>query len=516
MNTFFTIIKLDYLQRTRSYAFLITLCVSIAIGYTFVPEPNANYSTIQIAGYVGYYNSAWFGYVTAIMTSVFLALIGFYLVNSGIKRDSDTKVGHIVASTPITNFKYLSAKVISNFMVLLSIVAVVFLMSILLFVLYNDGYDFHFLQFIKPYAIITIPAILFVSVLALVFELCFGSYTLLQQITYFFLFSVLLVAPLNKNTQLYLDVFGTNIVISQLKSEVGEITKSNEEVELNIGYVLGNVKETKKFEFNGMAFPFAFMMSRLLWMVFGVGLIGGISFLFHRFDKKEERSQKRRNIETEKRTTMKEVLVINLPKTQVNFSVIPLLKTEFLLILRKGKKWLWFMNLMGMVLLAVLPINISHQLVLPVLWFLQVSRLSDITTKEIRNNVHYFTFSAYKPLGRLLISQITAPIILMLILAAPLIIRLLIANNLSGVLAVGLGAILLVLLAAVLGLLSRGNKLFEVLFFMLTYANINRIPFVDYFGGFQHHNSYYLGGLFILLLCAGSLIFILRTYELKK
>lgn len=174
------------------------------------------------------------------------------------------------------------------------------------------------------------------------------------------------------------------------------------------------------------------------------------------------------------------------------------------------------MNLMGMVLLAVLPINISHQLVLPVLWFLQVSRLSDITTKEIRNNVHYFTFSAYKPLGRLLISQITAPIILMLILAAPLIIRLLIANNLSGVLAVGLGAILLVLLAAVLGLLSRGNKLFEVLFFMLTYANINRIPFVDYFGGFQHHNSYYLGGLFILLLCAGSLIFILRTYELKK
>ena len=60
MKPFFTIVKSDYVQRTRSYAFLITLCASLAVAYTFVPEPNANYSTISIADYVGYYNSAWF------------------------------------------------------------------------------------------------------------------------------------------------------------------------------------------------------------------------------------------------------------------------------------------------------------------------------------------------------------------------------------------------------------------------------------------------------------------------
>jgi len=107
MKPFLTIIKSDYLQRTRSYAFLITLCASLAIAYTFVPEPNANYSTIRIADHVGYYNSAWFGYVTAIMTSIFLSLIGFYLVNSGIKKDIETRVGQIIAATPISNFKYL-------------------------------------------------------------------------------------------------------------------------------------------------------------------------------------------------------------------------------------------------------------------------------------------------------------------------------------------------------------------------------------------------------------------------
>ncbi|WP_243456863.1 hypothetical protein [Polaribacter batillariae] len=77
MKPFLNIIKLDYLQRTRNYNFLITLCASLAIAYTFVPEPNANYSTIRISDYVGYYNSAWFGYVTAIMSSIFLSLIGF-------------------------------------------------------------------------------------------------------------------------------------------------------------------------------------------------------------------------------------------------------------------------------------------------------------------------------------------------------------------------------------------------------------------------------------------------------
>lgn len=126
MKSFFNIIKYDYAQRTRSYAFLITLCVSLAVAYSFVPEPNAGYSTIRIGDYLGYYNSAWFGYVTALMTSIFLFFTGFYLVNSGIKADVDTKVGQIVAATPICNLTYLFAKMLSNLMVLLTIMFIVF------------------------------------------------------------------------------------------------------------------------------------------------------------------------------------------------------------------------------------------------------------------------------------------------------------------------------------------------------------------------------------------------------
>ena len=107
MKSLLTIIKLDYLQRTRNYNFLITLCATLAIAYTFVPEPNANYSTIRISDYVGFYNSAWFGYITAIMTSIFLSLIGFYLVNSGVKNDIDTRVSQLIAASSTKNFNYL-------------------------------------------------------------------------------------------------------------------------------------------------------------------------------------------------------------------------------------------------------------------------------------------------------------------------------------------------------------------------------------------------------------------------
>ena len=164
MKQLLILIKYDYLQRTRSYTFLITLCATIAIGYTFVPSPDANYATIRIANYVGEYNSAWFGYVTAIMTSLFLSLIGFYLVNGTIRTDSLTKVGQIVAATRVTNFKYLGIKVITNYLILLTLVAIILVMSFILFFAYNDGFDFEIMAFVKPYLLISLPALFFIAV----------------------------------------------------------------------------------------------------------------------------------------------------------------------------------------------------------------------------------------------------------------------------------------------------------------------------------------------------------------
>lgn len=515
MKPFLNIIKYDYLQRTRSYAFLITLCISLAVAYTFIPAPNANYSTIKIADYLGVYNSAWIGYVTAMMTSVFLSMVGFYLVNGSVKTDIHTKVGQIVASTSISNFGYLFSKLLSNFLVLLTIVLIIFSMSILLFFLYNEGFSFEIFQFIKPYFFITIPAMFFIATLAVVFEVFFGKYSVIQNVGFFFLFSTLLILPASTETQFELDIFGSEIVIYQMENQVKEILQTDELPSLNIGYVIGNGKETKRFNFEGINFPILFLLSRVGWILLCIVSIVIISPLFHRFNVKERMSIKKltQNISISK--TNNEVVLSALPNVNINYGIFPLLKTELLLLFRKGKRWLWLINLTGMVLLVVLPLKIALQIVLPILWFLQVNRLSELTTKEVTNNVHYFVFASYKPLSRLLLSQLLAGFILMLFLALPLVLKLLLNGNFTNVITVILGAIFIVLLASILGVLTQSKKLFEVLFFMIAYANINAVKFLDYFGGMDHNTNYILKlvGFIIVLL---MVTFFKRKMDLER
>ncbi|MFK7814452.1 MAG: hypothetical protein AB8B59_18295 [Maribacter sp.] len=516
MKSFFSIIKYDYLQRTRSYAFLITLCASLAIGFTFVPEPTANYSTIRISEYIGFYNSAWFGYVTAIMTSVFLSLIGFYLVNSGIKADVDTKVGQIVASTPVKNLIYLFGKLTSNFMVLLTIVFFVFLMSITLFFLYNDGYPFELLQFVKPYLFITIPAIFFIAALAVIFEVLIPKYTIVQNIAFFFLFAALAIVNLPEDSSFTMDVYGSKIVTSQMVEAVKGIDGSDGNSGLNIGYVIGNFKDTKRFQFEGVNFPTPFIISRVLWILFGIGLVALISPFFHRFGQKRWLPVKAVGEEIiHKEIRRNEIILSALPDAQTNYGILPFIKTEMLLLIRHGKKWLWIINLIGMALLALLPINIAHQFVLPILWFLQVGRLSELNTKEITYNVHYLAFTSYKPMGRLLLSQIVSGVMLLLVLAMPLIFRYAFLGDFITIVSIIFGGVFVIMLTSVLGILTKGKKLFEILFFMVTYANLNGIAFLDYFGGMPH-NSWYLAKLIICCLFLGILSIAIRYSQLRR
>ncbi len=511
----FSIIKYDYLQRTRSYTFLITLCVSIAISYTFIPSPNANYSTIRVAGYIGYYNAAWFGYVTTVMSCTFLCLIGFYLVNGSIKKDLDTKIGQIIASSRIQNFQYLLSKTCSNFLILVTILTVLFLMNILLFFAYNDGYSFEFIPFIKPYALITIPALFFISVLATIFEVFLYKSSVVQNIGFFFLFSMLMMPTNGKQENFSFDILGTQIVMHQTEKQVREITNGDKIEALSVGYVIGNVSKAKKFQFTGVTFPNSFIFSRCILILISVLLLYISAIFFHRFSIKiaQNTSQKKRI--TIEKLKIKDINISKLAKLNVNFSIFPLIKTELLLLIRKGNKWLWLLNGIGMLLLAIVPLEIAHQIVLPILWFLQVNRLSELTTKEITNKVHYFSFSSFNPIRRLLTSQIIACIVLITLLAMPLIFRFVFTGNILPIISILQGGFFITLLAAFLGITTKGKKLFEVLFFMITYANVHKLPFTDYFGAINNSISYTFT-LFVLVTTLALSVLSIRRYQLKK
>jgi hypothetical protein len=135
------------------------------------------------------------------------------------------------------------------------------------------------------------------------------------------------------------------------------------------------------------------------------------------------------------------------------------------MLVRKGSKWFWLLNAAGVIALIFAPLPIAHQIVLPILWFLQVSRWSDIATKEKTHRMHYFTFAAYQPLRRLLVSQIIAGILLAIALAFPLMIRYLISGDFIHVLEIVTGSIFIVAFAGMPWDIEWRKQLFEILFF---------------------------------------------------
>jgi len=515
MGEFYQIVVSDYKQRTRSYAFLVTLAISLYFAYSFVPLPNAEYTTVRAGNYIGVQNSAWLGYVTAMMCSIFLSMIGFYLINSGIKKDTDTGVGMIIATTSVSNFKYLLAKTVSNFLVLLSIAATAFLMSIGLFLIRHAGYPFQVSQFILPYLIITLPSLFFVSALAVVAEVFLYRYTILMNIGYFFLFTFivsqqLFIAPA-------LDVFGVKPVTVALHETVKQHYDSTNN-EVSMGYIFGHRNPRSTFVFNGITWTAAVIGARLLYMFGSLLLVLASSRFFHRFDIKQRFKSK-----TRKKLTaiivpvqpLHDIKLSELPAITPAYGIAPFIKTELLMLIRKGPRWLWLINLGGMIALAIAPLSIAHQMILPGLWFLQVARWSDLATKEKTNRIHYFSYASYKPLTRLLPAQILAGIILALALASPLLVRCLIGGHFSAGLNIIMGGIFIVLFAVAAGMLSGGKKLFEILFFLATYINLERAPIADYFGGMDDGMGYTV----LIAGCIGLLAvlsFMLRKFELSR
>ncbi|MEO6546397.1 MAG: hypothetical protein ABIN94_00295 [Ferruginibacter sp.] len=155
---------------------------------------------------------------------------------------------------------------------------------------------------------------------------------------------------------------------------------------------------------------------------------------------------------------MQEIKLSALPTLQTDYGILPFVKTELLMLLRKGAKWFWLLNISCMIAMLFTPIKIALQFVLPVLLFLQVGRWSDIVTKEKTNRIHYFTFAAYRPLERVLTSQILAGMIIAVALAVPLMLRYIIYGYIMPVLSIFSVSIFIVSFAVCFGIVSGEKK----------------------------------------------------------
>ena len=91
------------------------------------------------------------------------------MVNNSLKRDVDTGLGQIIATTQISKLGYLTGKLLSNFAVLLSTVLVIAVMTIVMFLIRGETQELELWKLLSSLLILTVPAMFFVAALANLF-----------------------------------------------------------------------------------------------------------------------------------------------------------------------------------------------------------------------------------------------------------------------------------------------------------------------------------------------------------
>ena len=500
-------IKGNYLQHIRSYSFLFTVVAITYLAFSFIPSPNANYSTISFGSYTGAYNSAWIGFVTAIMSSVFLSLFGFFLINGSIKKDIDTRIGHIIGTTKISNYAYILTKALSSFLILLTLLIIVFLTSIGLFFLYGKGHHLFLMDFIKPYILIAIPSLFLVVNFSIILEIIFPKKVLIQYGVFLFIFFGSIFSSTGSENN-KIDFFGLQQPIKNVELQVKDKYK-NAHTQLAIGIISGKRDLEKIATIVTPSFSKRYILYRILLVVVSLILVYITSLFFHRFNIKE-----REQIEKQKTDINVISSAFKFKKTSTKISnstsVFPLIYIEIIMIFRKSPNWVWLLTIIGMSSMLFLPITVSHHYILPLTWFLQISIWSSLVTKDKVYRTHYFTNSSYKPVQRLFVSRIFSGIILALFITIPLLIKLVFNFQFMLVINIILGAFFITLLAVFLGVFSKGSKLFEIIFIFLIYSNLNLLSITDYFGAINNSILY----TFLMLTLVLSLF--LASYFLKK
>ena len=310
-----------------------------------------------------------------------------------------------------------------------------------------------------------------------------------------------------KNTKI--DFFGIKQPIKIVEQQVKEKYK-NTNTQSTIGFISGKRDLEKIITIVTPSFSNQYILSRTLLVVFSFVLVYIVSLFFHRFNIKEREQITEQKIDNHIISNSTFKFKTDSNTILISSKLFPLIYIELVMIFRKNPNWIWLLTLIGMISMLFIPINISHKYILPLTWFLQISIWSNLVAKDKIFRTHYFANSSYKPIRRLFVSRVFSGIILALFITIPLLISLAINLQFTQIINVVLGALFIPLLAVFLGVLSKGNKLFEIIFFFLIYSNLNLVSITDYFGAINNSMPY----TFLMLTLVLSLF--LSSLFLKK
>jgi hypothetical protein len=500
LRTLYHLARADFLQRTRSYGFLITLGVTLYVAYGFVPPNHSSYATMTISGHRGVYNSAYLGSLMALLISPFLSLAGFYLVKNCIDRDIQTKVGQILATTTLTKSLYTLGKTLSNFAVLAAMVAVMAVVSGAMQFVRQEDVTIHLGQLLAPLVFVALPVMAVVAAIAILFEAIPWLRGGFGNVVYFFLWVAALSIRSGGTDNLHAqsnDLFGTGVLVPGIAAacEAAFPGSTLGKTSFNLGLNFkdsGQYWDLTTFRWDGLHWTREIVLGRLWWLGVGLGLALLAAVFFRRFDPAREGS--RRAPKVVKQPSQPEVIedrvVPDLVHTATlhplrnppRFSFLFMVLAELRLALHGVSLW-WYLVAAGLFAAGLFtPVSVSRAFLLAA-WIWPLLIWSAMGTRETRRRTDQLVFSIAHPLRRQLPACWLAGVIIAVLTGGGTGVRLLVAGEQIGLIAWTVGAFFIPTMALALGVWSGSSKLFEVLYLFLWYLGpANHLGYIDFMG----------------------------------
>lgn len=496
--------KNDLIRQMRSYPFLIVIGLTIFLGYACVPAASSGYEVFYIGGVRGEYNSNWLGGMGAMLSSMLIWLFGFYMLRSGVSEDERLGVGQLIASSPISNFKYIFTKAFSNFIVLVTIEIVFITAFMVMQFIRGENLSFHIGGYLYPLVYIVLPSFILLAALAVFFDVCPGLKGVVGNIVFFFLWTFLgIIAIENPNS--YWDVFGLHIVGSDMLHDAMntyEFLRESEEGG-SFGYypVDGNIQT---FQWDGVNWSYDILLLRFIWIVAAIVCIVLTSLLFNRFHKssgKDSLLAKAPRARSVRETNENKSFILTAIVKRNRVNMIRLIKAELLLMLKGLTIW-WYIIAIGLILFGMLcPLSISRSW-LPIIMIWPIAIWSQMITKETLYRTDQLILSSCSPLYKFFATWI-AGIVVSLIISSGVIVQFISSGEMLLLVAWLSSIVFIPTLALALGIWSGSRKLFEVVYILWWYIGpVNDIPYLDFLGMKSAQPMLYISLSFILLCVA--------------
>ena len=429
-------VRADFLERVRRYSFLVTLAAALYLAYEVAAE---KVWIVVGNGYRGVYNSAWIGMLMTVTCSTFLSLAGFYVVKNSVQRDSDTRVGQVLAATPMRKDFYTLAKTLSNFAVLACMVVVLMLAALAMQLMRAEAaHSFSLWELWSPFVFIALPSMLLTASVAVLFETLPVLRGGVGNVIYFFLWT----GAIATGATGFDDPTGLQLLYRSARKTLLAIDPSSAE-HFNFSLTIGGERAAKTFLWNGLDWTVSILLMRLLWISVACGIALVASFFFHRFDParswRKQLSQatskptdpfsqpisSAQSLSPEERPasvatsipiTAAQLTPFRAAATRKSHSRFLQLVASELRLMLKGQRWWWYVGALGLLVGQITsPAPNVRAGFLVVAWLWPILLWSQMGCREARYSTGALLFSSERSLSRQLPALWTAGVLVTLL-----------------------------------------------------------------------------------------------------